>query len=253
MSGNDIYLLNPHKLGTKGRKAKTESKAMARTAKKKSTGRKPRTAAQKAATAKMVAANRRRRAAKKAPSSSHGTAAKKRRSYARASAPAAPKRRHYRRNPVATKSGIVGQLVHDIAIPAGIGTGGALGIDALWGNLKFLPLTIRAGKVKYLAKPAIAAGGAILAGMFAPKLKKVANKVAEITLAVNAHAAATEIITAKFPNAGLAGYGDDELNAVVEELNGLEGGLGADLMLSSPGENLGGLEFYAPAYDSANV
>lgn len=245
-----VYLINPHKLGTKGRKAKTESKAMARTAKKKSAARKPRTAAQKAATARMVAANRRRRSAKKAPAASHGTTAKKRRSYTRAKAPAAPKRRHYRRNPVAGKSGIVGTLIHDIAIPAAIGTTGAIGIDALWGNLKFVPLTIRTGKVKYMAKPAIAIGGAILVGKFAPKLKRHANKVAEITLAVNAHAAATEFAAAKFPNLGLAGYDDNELNEAVEQLNGMSEAM---VLEDQSGAAMHGMGFYQPAYNSAPV
>lgn len=221
------------------------------TAKKKSTStRKPRrSAAQKAATAKMLAANRKRAGARKAPAKAAASKAPaKRRRYARAAAaPAVSKRRHYKRNPVSGKGGIVGQLLHDIAIPAGVGAVGALGVDAIWGNLKFIPVDKRTSKLKYLGKSAIGVGGALLLSRFVPKARKYANQIAVMTLGIQAHALASETINAKYPNAGLAGYDDDELNEVIENLNGL----GEQLTLTGPG--MDGLGFFEESYDSSRI
>ncbi|MDI1303025.1 MAG: hypothetical protein PSX71_14060 [bacterium] len=223
---------------------------MARTAKKKTTAkRKPRTAAQKAATAKMLAANKRKRAPARKAASTHAAAPKKRRSYSRKAASAAPAKRVYRRNPVARKIGMVNELIHEIAIPAGVGVAGAMGIDLAWGNAKFLSVETRTGKIRYLGKSALAIGGALAVSHFAPKARKYARQVAVMTLGIQAHAAATEFAVAKYPNAGLAGYDEQELNEAIESLNGLS----ENIMLTSQGPELNGMDFYQPAYNSAHA
>lgn len=234
-----VWLINPHKLGTTG------EKAMARTAKKKPAAKK-RTDAQKAATARMIAANKARR--KKTTAKALAKAKAKRRSYSRAAAAPATKRR-YKRNPIA-KTGLVGEVLHGIAIPAAIGAGGALAIDAAWGNLKVIPVSMRTGKIKYLAKGALGIGAGLLMGKVSKKLKSYGMQLAVGTLTVQAHEAASELIKSKFPNLGLAGYDDEELAAIIDELNGLEGGLGEGMALTDNtglGEDAG-IGFYEPAY-----
>lgn len=250
MSLSTVWLINPHKLGTKGKKV--GEKTMARTAKKTTPRKKPRTAAQKAATAKLVALNKKRhRAPAKKASTSHGTTAKKR-NYSKkkrsAAAAPAPVKRHYKRNPV-PKTGFVGELVHDIAIPAGLGIAGAIGTDAVWGNLKFIPVAYRAGTAKYFGKAAIGLGAGLLLGLH-PKTKRAGQHVAIGTLIAQGYTAGTALIQSKYPNLGLAGYDDDELAEVIEELNGLD----ADLSLPAPAENgMAGFGFYTPTYDSATA
>lgn len=245
-----VWLLNPHALGTKGRKAATGGNAMARTAKKKTTAaRKPRrTAAQKAATAKMIAANKRRSTSKRATARPAVKAAAKRRSYKRKSATAP--RVVYKRNPVAKKGGLMNSVVNDYAMPMVIGAGGAIATDALWSKLKFIPLEHRTGKMRYIGKALLGVGaGVLLQKVGVPK--HIALDMARGTLIVQAHAASTEFLKAKVPALGLDGYDDDELQAVIEELNGVDG-LGADLAPQLEGSGMDGLGFFQPAaYDSA--
>ncbi len=245
-----VWLINPHELGTPGQKAETKRKeTMARTATKKSTGarKKPRSAAQKAATAKMLAANKRARAAKA------GTAAKpaaKRPSYKKPAAAAkAPAKRKYKKNPV-SKQGFMDQALHDFAIPAGIGIGGALATDAVWGNLKFIPVEKRVGKLKYLGKSLIGVGASVGLGMMLPQYRKYTNQIGVGTLIVNGHAASSEFIQAKFPNLGLGGYDDFELNEAIEQLNGLGEAMVSDALPAPVNNGLGAFHdigYYAHA------
>lgn len=213
---------------------------MARTAKKTAEKRKPsRTAAQKAATARMIAANKSRRSG----NSTTSAKPKKRRSYKRSATPA--RKVVYRRNPIGgKKNDLVNELLHDIAIPAGVGAVGALAVDAVWGNLKFISMETRTGKMKHLGKAALGVGIAMLAGKV-ESLKKYGMQAAIGALTVQAHEIAFKKITEDFPKVGLAGYDEDELNAVIEELNGL----GEGMALPEPGLGDGAaLGFYEPSY-----
>lgn len=180
--------------------------------------KKPRTAAQKAATRKMIAANRKRRApVRRAPAR---RAAPKRRRRAPAAASAAPRRRRaaprrrahrissqraashagrvlrYRRpNPI---DGLVDNLT-----TSAVGVGGALLLDVALGLVP-LPAALTTG----MMGPVVKVAGAVGLGMLGSKLlgRKRGNELAVGALTVNLYQIVRPLLAGKVP--GLSGYVD---------------------------------------------
>lgn len=166
---------------------------------------KRRTAAQKAATARLVALNRGRR---------KNPIRRKRRSVARAAA--APARRirrrknpialHHRRvhrrrrNPIRVKG-----LLNSLVMPALTASTGALLLDVLWAKLP-IPANLKAGSLQYITKGA----GAVALAMVAEKTKIVNRQTAEAlgvgALTVVLHDALRGVIKNMVPSLGIGEY-----------------------------------------------
>lgn len=138
---------------------------------KRTTRRKPRTAAQKAATRKMIAANRRRRNPTPARKRAENPAPKRRRSYTRTVRTVRRARRH---NPIG------GNAVTGLLMSAFSGAAGAAVVNAGYNYLP-IPATLKTGYTGYAVK----GGMAILLGLFGKKfLGRRATKMAEGSLTV---------------------------------------------------------------------
>lgn len=172
--------------------------------------RKRRTAAQKAATARMVAANRARR---KNPIRS-----KKRRSLRTvAHSAVAHVRRRRRHNPIGHTThrrrrrnpigGLSGGIVNRMLMPAVTAAGGAIALDLAWGYLP-IPANLKTGSLQYVAK----AAGAVAIGTLGAKVMKrhTAEAMAVGALTVVFHTAARDLIGKMLPSVHLgyvnAGY-----------------------------------------------
>ena len=156
-----------------------------------------RTAAQRAATRKLVAFNKRggkRRSPAKRKRRRNPIA--KRRAYRAVRTTTTPTRR--RRNPI--RRGIVDKLV----IPAVTATAGALALDIAWAYLP-LPVTIKAGPLKHVAKAAGAIGLSILAGNVVKKSTADAMGLGALTVVL--HQAAKEMIQRVAPQVQMDGIG----------------------------------------------
>jgi hypothetical protein len=201
-----ILLVNP--IGHKRKRKKVSS---TKGAPKMAAHRKRRTAAQKAATARMVAANRARR---KNPIRS-----KKRRSLRSvAHSAVAHVRRRRRHNPIGKTThhrrrrrnpigGLSGGIVNRMLMPAVTAAGGALALDLAWGYLP-IPANLKVGSLQYVAK----AAGAVAIGTLGAKVMKrhTAEAMAVGALTVVFHTAARDLISKMLPSVHLgyvnAGY-----------------------------------------------
>jgi len=192
--------------------------------------KKPRSAAQKAATKKMIAANRARSrparvAARKKPAA--------RRAPARAAAPAKRRRTSARRGrggwpitstPTASKAGRalryrrpnpIGGFVRDTLMPSVVGGAGALALDVAVAMLP-LPPAMKTGPMAPLVKAAGAVGIGMLAGQFMGR--RVGEQVAAGGLTVTMYNLARGVLSrasgGKIP--GLSMY-PDGMGAYVSE------------------------------------
>jgi len=170
-----LMLINPRKRGTKKR----------------------RTAAQRAATARMVAANRglatnpkRRRSPKRATARRRNPIG-----ISRVSRPA--RRAARRRNPISLRGGAIGDLVF-------AGIKGAVGGIAVNAVTSFLPATFKTGNVLYVTRAAIA----ILIGTVGSKfVGKHARAAAEGAMAINMADFINTFAAGKLPGSTLHGVG----------------------------------------------
>lgn len=172
--------------------------------------RKPRTAAQRAATAKMLAANRARKNPAKRRKARTASAAKPVIRY-RTRARKNPARRRARRNPISgglNMRSIVAQLKN-----AGIGAAGAIGVDVGFGFVQsYLPEAVQApvdaagnmNPAYYAAKGATA----IVAGLLAKRLigSARAAQMVEGSLTVTMHDAAKQFLAGNVPSLTLGAY-----------------------------------------------
>jgi hypothetical protein len=150
-----LMLINPRKRRAGGRK-------------------KPRSAAQKAATRRMLAA-RSGRASNPAPRRSKRRASARRRHNPIGLARVHHRRRARRHNPISLSGGVIGSMVMN-------GLKGAVGSVAVNAVTSFLPAAVKTGKVLYVTR----AGLAILIGTVGRKfLGAHARPMAEGALAVN--------------------------------------------------------------------
>lgn len=179
--------------------------------KRKTTMRKRRTAAQRAATRKMIAANKRRR---------RGTTVRKRRvrrrrnpisrtaafrtvrtggaSSRRRNPIRRRQRRTRRRNPI--RRGMINRVV----MPAVTAATGALALDVAWAYLP-LPVQVKTGPFKYLAKAGGAIGLAWLAEMVVKRQTAEAMGVGALTVVI--HQMARELIAQNMPTVRMDGLG----------------------------------------------
>lgn len=183
--------------------------------------KKPRTAAQKAATAKLVAANKKRRAAAGKTTSAAPAKAKAKRSYSKA----APAKKVYKRNPIgsspAAKRG-KGMFEENIK-PAAMGAAAALGFDVVWGRMTFIPAKLRAGNLKYPVKALAAIGLGVAAEHFLPKQHKhYAATLVRGPLTVILHDAGKDMMQSMYPSLALAAYEEDQMAEIINEMNGME-------------------------------
>lgn len=203
--------------------------------------KKPRTAAQKAATRKLVAANRARRkvgTAKKRvvrhsnPIAIHHAAPKrKRRSVAKHHGHHTVARRR-RRNPIS------GGLMRNMVMPAVTAASGALALDVLWGYAP-IPANFKTGNLQYVAK----AAGALLIGWAGSKVmkKSTAEAMAVGALTVVVHDAAKMLIATTMPSLHLgmvnSGYPAGTFENVGEYVNGV-----GEYVSGSDGEYVGAMD-----------
>ena len=177
-------------------------------AKKMAKTRKHRSAAQKMATKHLVSLNRARRSSPKRSS----TAVAKRRTnpiglsrvkHARRSTRKVAHRRH---NPIgglmrAGASGVMGMSMQALT-----GAGGAILVNTVLNYVPMLPVALKSGNGKYLAR----AGMAIAVGVFGPKMlpEKVATDMAVGALTVALHDLLLGITATAMPTLKLGDVGD---------------------------------------------
>ena len=194
--------------------------------------RTPRSAAQKAATARMLAANRRKRTgASKRPAAARAYAANPVKRRKRRAVTATPRRatRRYKRNPIGLPkmNGLIAMLTD-----AAISGGGALAVDLAMGKVApHLPASIGGkydtdGSINY-TYAAVKIAFAVAIGSFLPKalpgkFKKYAEKAALGSLTVQAYDIAKHMLpatmtlgyvqpatVADFPNGNMGAYLSD--------------------------------------------
>lgn len=194
------------------------------------TRKKPRTAAQKRATARMIAANRRRARGGSSPKASAPKRRATKRRAARRSAPAAaPKRRARRRGGwkitsprAASRAGRalryrrpnpIGFLTNTV-VPAAVGVGGALALDVALGALP-LPAAVKTGPMAPLVKVAGAVGLGMLAGKFVNRRVGEQVTVGALTIQLYNFAKAQLIQLGGGKIPGLSMYPDGPMNEYV--------------------------------------
>ena len=251
---NTLLLINPHKRGTTGRAAKMAN------------AKKPRTAAQKRATAALVALNKKRRAGvvyqknptQKSLFAESKAPAKKARTYVMKDAKGSRKTTvTYKRNPLPPRAK---GLFQENIKPSALGAAAALGFDLVWGRMTFIPPSLRAGVMQYPVKLI----GAIALGMAAEKFlpkeyQKHATTLVRGPLTVIMHEAGKKFIQDKYPSLGLMAYEEDQLAEILHEsqMNGYAYEENYQLQPNTMGETLqlqglGGLgasPLYVPQYD----
>ena len=178
--------------------------------------KKPRSAAQKRATAKLVAFNKARR---KAPSSKRAYAAnpatkpRRRRANAATASRAGRTLRRYRRNPAGMPTSVK-QIIARLIKPAVSETVGALALDVTSGYAnRYLPATLTTGPARHLVKGAMAVG----VGYLASKVSKRGAMAADMArggLVVVMHDAAKELLGQVAPSLPLAG---NDYNGIVSD------------------------------------
>jgi len=113
-------------------------------------------------------------------------------------------KRRYRRNP--RRLGIA-NIFQDTVMPAVTAAGGALGLDIVWGMLP-IPITLKTGPVKYLAKGAGAIAMGMVAGMFFPA--STAKHFTSGAMTVVMYDALKEVVATWMPQLALAAYDIEE-------------------------------------------
>lgn len=183
--------------------------------------KKPRTAAQKAATAKLVAFNKKRRAAAGKTVAAAPAKAKAKRSYSQA----APAKKVYKKNPISQSASVKrgkGMFEENIK-PAAMGAAAALGFDIVWGRMTFVPANLRAGNLKYPVKALAAIGLGVAAEHFLPKQHKhYAATLVRGPLTVILHDAGKDMMQSMYPSLALAAYEEDQMAEIIHEMNGVE-------------------------------
>jgi len=218
---------------------------------KMATRKKPRTAAQKAATRRMVAANRARRGGKRATVKHIAASAPSRRTRKAPSArlvrrrkantvrgyfPNPAKRRRYAQNPIGLSVKGVGAM----SMTALQGAGGALVVNTALNYVPYLPASLTSGNGKYLTR----AAAAIALGTFGNKVlpRGVAQNMAVGALTVALHdlilgLAATAMPTMKLGDVGDYDTGVSEyVSEYVPELGDMSGVTNFDDAYSPIGE-----------------
>ncbi len=195
----ELLLINPSKRPRK-RKSKGTTKMARKT-------RRTRSAAQKRATARMLAANRARRGGAKRRT------VKARRSHAVYAANPAPRRRKYKRNPIAARAN-PRRRRHYKRNPASLGimpllteaTIGAAGALAVNTAVNWLPLpdALNTGLAKQAVKGAAAVALGLFGGMVLPRA--TARKMAAGSLTVTVHEILQSTLSGMLPSAKLGFY-----------------------------------------------
>lgn len=214
-----ILLINPSAPRAKRKPHKTGVKKMA-------ARKKPRSAAQKAATRKMLAANRARRkpvrarrTAKRRTLTTYASNPIKRRKRRASTLSAVSVRRRRRSNPIKS------DLIKSVLMPSITAAGGALMLDVAWGYLP-IPANLKTGPLQHLAKGV----GALAIGYLGSKVvkKQTAEALAVGALTVVFHGAAKDLIAKMMPSLRLgmvnAGYPAGTYGEMGEYISGDEMG-----------------------------
>lgn len=187
--------------------------------KKKSSGgrKKPRTAAQKAATKKLVALNRGKgrpaRPSKKRAASTTVTVLRSNPiGLARVS-----KRRVARRRNNPLSLGGIGKGVVPLLSASAQGAAGAFAVTTALNYMPFLPAALNSGNGKYLARIAASVALGVLGGKVLPK--GVAQNMAVGSITVAMHDLLLGIATQKFPTMRLGDVGDYDTGVSAYEPN----------------------------------
>lgn len=219
--------------------------------------KKPRTKAQKDATAALVAFNKKRHAAAGKTTAAAPAKAKAKRSYSKAK----PTKKIYKKNPISQNASVKrgkGMFEENIK-PAALGAAAALGFDIVWGRMTFIPANLRAGNLKYPVKLLAALGLGVAAEKFLPqKHKHHAVTLVRGPLTVIMHDAAKDFMQTTYPNIALAAYEEDQMAEIIHEMNGVDDDIGfydqiqahQPQAIENMGERMDLNEFAVPQYDN---
>lgn len=236
-----VLLVNPSarkgaaKSARKGTSKKGATKMAAR--------KKPRTAAQKRATAKLVAMNKARRSGGASPRRARKSPRRKARSSTpsveRAVSRSRPKRRRHaqsskaaatqagrvlryrRRNPI----GGIGEFISTQLVPSAIGGGGALLLDVALAVLP-IPATMKVGAMAPIVRIAGAVGIGALAGMVTNR--KTANQIAAGALTVTMYQIARGFLARALPAGSVPGLSAPDYDGM--------GYISSGMMVGDPNE-----------------
>lgn len=220
--------------------------------------KKPRTKAQKDATAALVAFNKKRRAAAGKTTAAAPAKAKAKRSYSQAK----PTKKIYKKNPISQNASVKrgkGMFEENIK-PAALGAAAALGFDIVWSKAATkigLPPSLITGNMQYPVKLLAALGLGVAAEKFLPKQHKHhAVTLVRGPLTVIMHDAAKDFMQTTYPNIALAAYEEDQMAEIIHEMNGVDDDIGfydqprAPQAIENMGERMDLNEFAVPQYDN---
>ena len=200
----------------------------------------PRTRRKKRRATKRRPTRRRRRNPR--PSYVSGSSVVRRNPRRRRRRPTSRKRR--RRNPRrGLRLGNIGNIFQDTVMPSVVAAGGAIGLDIVWGMLP-LPLTLKTGPVRYIAKGVGAIGMGMIAGMFFPSA--TAKHFTSGAMTVVMYEALKEAMATWMPQLALSAYDINE--GLGYPSAAVDVGSEADLSAYFPGE--AGMSAYYPGQQS---
>lgn len=149
-----------------------------------------------------------------------------------------------RRNPRrGLRFGNIGNIFQDTVMPAVTAAGGAIGLDIVWGMLP-IPLTLKTGPVRYVAKGVGALGMGMVAGMFFPT--STAKNFTAGAMTVVMYEALKEAMATWMPQLALSAYDINE--GMGYPSAALDVGSEADLSAYFPGE--AGMSAYYPGQNN---
>lgn len=181
---SELMLVNPRRRKRKAAKRNPKRRTMsAKQAKYFAPRKKRRSSSRRRSTARAVASPVARRSRRKSRRSS----------------------RSFLRNTSGSLSLKPNVFLKETLIPSAIGGAGALAVDIAWGNLPFLPASIKTGPFAPFAK----AAGAVAVGMIASKVagKKIGAQVTSGYLTVLAYNLMKGVVQKSMPQLALGDYG----------------------------------------------
>ena len=177
--------------------------------------KKPRSAAQRAATRKMLEARwgkKRRKNPARKTTRRRSTGTMRSIVSRRTGKPVSRQtwsRSPYRRNP-RPRAGMLGNIVNNTVIPALVAGGGAIALDLAWGFLP-IPEQVKTGPMRHAAKGLGAIGLGFVAGMVLPK--KTAQNLSTGAMTVVVYNAYRDMLARFAPTVALGAYLEEPIPA----------------------------------------
>lgn len=151
------------------------------------------------------------------------------------------RRRNQRRRFGIVRGTNIASIFQDTVMPSVVAAGGAIGLDIVWGMLP-IPLTLKTGPVRYVAKGVGAIGMGMIAGMFFPAA--TAKNFTAGAMTVVMYDALKEAMATWMPQLALSAYDINEGYGMGYPSAALDVGSEADLSAYFPAE--AGMSAYYP-------